>query len=321
MSNRCVVWVAVLILVCVLMCVGSAMAALTVEITTPDTDPYLLGKDVEQKFEAAAYVDGQELDGGQVSWAWDFADASATQYAYVNPAYHTFTEYGIYYVEVTAQYQGQTASDEVEVIVSAAGHTEGGGSWSPQAGWWLMNTEVMGGGSVSASAINGYYEVGDNAELSVSGDGWSVYGRAMMLGWGSSVEAMVDCQLAWADIVVDSIASVNVNQTLAWQGPPGKRPIHGKYTAIALTGTHCYGNATSCFAQALSLAEWAGFSTWLPGNQVYTHEDWWDESYTFMTGACTEAWIHSSGALWPNRSSGRVTGRAHIVLLGFEVLQ
>ncbi|MBM3499332.1 MAG: hypothetical protein FJX74_11755 [Armatimonadetes bacterium] len=95
-----------------------ALAAFTVEIIVPPTDPFATEVDQPTDFAAVAYIDGQELPSGEVTWEWDFGDASDPDSN--NPTEHTFTETGQYIVEVTGTYGQQQAQDVVAVLAQEA---------------------------------------------------------------------------------------------------------------------------------------------------------------------------------------------------------
>jgi len=89
-----------------------------VEIVQPDADPFTSMVDNPAYFEAVAYVDGQELPGGEVTWDWDFGDQTA--HSTNNPTTHVFTETGEYNVTVTGSYGGQEAQDTAIAVVEEA---------------------------------------------------------------------------------------------------------------------------------------------------------------------------------------------------------
>ena len=82
--------------------VGAA-AGITVDIIKPTTESRCtFNTGQEYEFEAVAFVEGQELPGGEVSWEWDFGDG--TDHVLVNPTTHTFARTGNWTVTVTATY-------------------------------------------------------------------------------------------------------------------------------------------------------------------------------------------------------------------------
>jgi len=68
----------------------------------------------EAPFEAVAYVDGVEIDGGDVQWQWDFGDGSDLDMA--NPTTHTYTTDGVYSATVTATYGGAQSTLDFTVV-------------------------------------------------------------------------------------------------------------------------------------------------------------------------------------------------------------
>ena len=89
------------------LCAGPVSAALTVEIIQPETDPFTTPAYEYVDFEAVAYLDSQEVPGGEVDWLWDFDDGITSE---ENPTDHAFENQGNYTVTVTAtygQYQDQ----------------------------------------------------------------------------------------------------------------------------------------------------------------------------------------------------------------------
>jgi len=74
-------------------------AALAVEIVVPPTDPFTCEVNIGQDFEAVAYLDGQQLPSGEVTWDWDFGDN--TDHTTSNPTVHTYPDTGNYTVTVT----------------------------------------------------------------------------------------------------------------------------------------------------------------------------------------------------------------------------
>jgi hypothetical protein len=101
--------------------VGTA-AGITVEIIKPTTAPrYTFDTGKEYDFEAVAFVEGQELPGGEVSWEWSFGDG--TDPVCVNPTTHTYAAPGDFTVVVTATYQGLSGQDTL--------NAQGGGGEEP----------------------------------------------------------------------------------------------------------------------------------------------------------------------------------------------
>jgi hypothetical protein len=94
-----------------------ALAALTVQITVPGTDPATVQVQQPQTFQAAAYLNGQPVCWG-VTWSWDFGDG--TPLSSSNPTQHTFTSVASFIVTVTATYAGQQAQDTVTMQVQEA---------------------------------------------------------------------------------------------------------------------------------------------------------------------------------------------------------
>lgn len=91
---------------------GAAHAQdLTVEIIDPPTGPFDAIVGTEQDFEAVAYLDGEPLSSGQVTWEWDFDDGSDPDSD--DPTTHTFTTAGQYTVSVLATYSSMSAGAEV----------------------------------------------------------------------------------------------------------------------------------------------------------------------------------------------------------------
>jgi len=89
--------------------VRGAHAALTVDIIEPASDPFQIDVGDPCDFEAIAYIDGEELPYGEVTWDWDFGDL--TDHSSDNPTVHTYTQVVTYTVTVTATYSGQQAQD------------------------------------------------------------------------------------------------------------------------------------------------------------------------------------------------------------------
>ncbi|MCE5216042.1 PKD domain-containing protein [bacterium] len=92
MSMKCRVLCMVPLLVLAVVVQVSA-AGLTVEIMQPcDGIEVTVGQ--ECTFEAVAYLDGQELEAGAVTWEWDFGDA--TPHSLTNPTTHAYMAPGSY---------------------------------------------------------------------------------------------------------------------------------------------------------------------------------------------------------------------------------
>ena len=66
--------------------VGTA-AGITVEIIKPDKNPIVFDAGKEHEFEAVAFIEGQELPGGEVTWEWNLGDG--TDHVSANPTAHT----------------------------------------------------------------------------------------------------------------------------------------------------------------------------------------------------------------------------------------
>jgi len=94
---------------------SSALAALTVQIIDPATDPFEAVVGQEEDFEAVAFLDGVELEYGVVTWAWDFGDGSDPDTD--NPTEHTYTSTANFTVTVTAAYGGLQAQDTIVLNV------------------------------------------------------------------------------------------------------------------------------------------------------------------------------------------------------------
>ncbi|MBM3498502.1 MAG: PKD domain-containing protein, partial [Armatimonadetes bacterium] len=110
------------------LCAGPALAGLTVEIVQPETDPFTSQVDNPAFFAAVAYVDGQELPGGEVTWEWDFGDESA--HSTDNPTTHVFETVGQFTVTVTATHAGQQGQDSATAIVEDRDPHPAGGTLS-----------------------------------------------------------------------------------------------------------------------------------------------------------------------------------------------
>ena len=126
-------WIAVAVLVAVLCvgCVVNAAAELTVQLVKPVVDPgnnpVAVVTNVETTFEAVAYLDGVELEYGDVQWEWDFGDGST--HATVDPAKHTYAANGNYSATVSATLGGVTTALPFAVVAGAA--AGGGGGAAP----------------------------------------------------------------------------------------------------------------------------------------------------------------------------------------------
>ena len=77
-------------------------ATIRVDIIKPDTNPVVFDAGKEHDFEAVAFIEGVELEGGQVTWDWDFGDGS--DHSTDNPTTHTYAARGNFHVVVTATY-------------------------------------------------------------------------------------------------------------------------------------------------------------------------------------------------------------------------
>ncbi len=100
-------------------CAPQAFAALTVEIVRPAADPFEVVVNKDVTFEAVAFLDGEELASGTVSWEWAFGDATAPSYD--NPAGHAFSHVGDYVVTVTGTYGALQAQDTVTALANPPG--------------------------------------------------------------------------------------------------------------------------------------------------------------------------------------------------------
>ena len=99
--------------------VGAA-AGITVEIIKPTTEPrYTFDTGEEYEFEAVAFVEGQELPGGEVSWQWSFGDG--TDHVLANPTTHTFARTGNWTVTVTATYGALSGEATLNAAAAAGG--------------------------------------------------------------------------------------------------------------------------------------------------------------------------------------------------------
>lgn len=94
-------------------------ATITVDIIKPDHAPLVLDAGKQYQFEAVAFVEGEELPGGEVSWEWDFGDDS--EHVLTNPVTHTFARCGNFVITVTARYGTLTGQDTINATAATAG--------------------------------------------------------------------------------------------------------------------------------------------------------------------------------------------------------
>ncbi|MFW5868111.1 MAG: PKD domain-containing protein, partial [Armatimonadota bacterium] len=92
-----------------------AMAELTVQIVEPETDPFTVVVGEAQEFEAVAFLDGVELEYGDVTWEWDFGDGTDPEPS--NPTEHTYDAAGLLRVVVSAAYGNAEANVDAWAMV------------------------------------------------------------------------------------------------------------------------------------------------------------------------------------------------------------
>ncbi|HCA48288.1 MAG TPA: hypothetical protein DEP45_13325 [Armatimonadetes bacterium] len=102
----------VFVVVLTLALAGSAHP-FTVEIVQPTDDPCLLSTETSHAFAAVAFDSELQDITEQVTWSWDFGDASGSDSD--NPTEHAFEVPGDYTVTVTAAWSAQQAQDQLAV--------------------------------------------------------------------------------------------------------------------------------------------------------------------------------------------------------------
>ena len=143
---------------------GWGQGVLSVSITTPSANPQTIARDTwtsdsppalvaEQTFAAAAFLDGQELEGSEVSWHWDFNDGTT---ATTNPVDHSFTQDRTYLVTVTATSQtyGKCSSACIVDVGRAGGATDGPAPEDPPAGYTITYSDPAAENTNQTGSVN-----------------------------------------------------------------------------------------------------------------------------------------------------------------------
>jgi hypothetical protein len=115
---------------------GPAIAGLTVQIVQPVNDPFTAVVESYVPFEAVAFADGEELPYGEVTWDWDFGDASPHSSA--NPTSHAFANAGSYTVTVAATLGALQAQAQIEGVLQVIPEPDYTGYW------WLCLPSLSG---------------------------------------------------------------------------------------------------------------------------------------------------------------------------------
>lgn len=164
-------------------------AGLAVQILKPDCDPIVFDAGQEHEFEAVAFAQGAELEGGQVTWNWDFGDDTPDSAA--NPTTHTFAARGNFHVVVTATYGTLSGQAELNVQAASPGTEElrekttltahCGGPSGPAFGGGQVCDETALAVRIPLSAVNGHLDEVRFERLTTAGwVSFAVFGSAQL---------------------------------------------------------------------------------------------------------------------------------------------